>query len=72
MDSHYNPIINDIDAISLAQNITIEQAEAILKKHNCIPVKSNFNQHSLDDLKEIKHLLFEEWINGHNERQSMF
>lgn len=72
MDSHYNPILNEIDRINMARMITTEEAEQILKNFNCIQVKEGFDQYNIDDMKEIKDQLPVEWINGYNERESMF
>ncbi len=61
MESHYAPI-------SELEQRYFEKDEAtnILTKEKFIPVKSDFDQYSIDDLREIKPQIDPEWVKWFN------
>jgi len=62
-DSHYQPL-------NIEGYMTFEEGVKLVESKGCIAVKSNFDQYNIQDLKEIKHLLSEKWIEGFNNRQA--
>ncbi len=49
------------------RHFTKEEGVILLQKHDFIRVKSDFDQHSIEDLREIKHLIPERWVFWFNE-----
>jgi len=58
-DSHYEPL-------NFSTYMSVEEATKIVEAVGCIAVKQDFDQYSIIDLKEIKHLLSAEWIEWFN------
>lgn len=58
-ESHYVPL-------NIADPIPLEDAVSIVEAAGCIEVKDTFDRYSIKDLREIKHLLSSDWIEGFN------
>lgn len=63
-DSHYQPFWDIFNFNDFCQNL--EDINQKLKTLGFFAVKDGFDQNSIDDLKEIKPLLSQEWIDAYN------
>lgn len=55
-----------LDDFARNKYFTKEEGEKLLSRYDFIAVKPDFDENSMDDLREIKSQIPEEWIKWHN------